>query len=577
MTPEYDIVIRGGMLADGTGAALREADIAITGDRIAAVGAVSGSGREEIDARGQLVTPGFVDIHTHYDGQATWDQQIAPSSWHGVTTAVMGNCGVGFAPVRPQDHNRLIELMEGVEDIPGAALHEGLSWDWQSFPEYLDRLAERQFDIDICAQLPHGALRVFVMGERGANLEPATPAEIGEMRALTEEAMRAGAIGFSTSRTINHRTVTGDPTPSLRATEAELMGIAMGIKDAGSGVIEMISDFDTPDQASEFAMIRRLIEASGRPLSLSLAQTHGGPEGWRSLLALIEGAAEDGLPICGQVAPRPIGVLYGLQASLNPFASLIAYREIAEQPHASRLATLRDPSFRERVLTEAATAKVSGAARRLMAFDRMFALGSAPDYEPSQGQSVTSVAARECRPPEAVAYDYLLEDEGKAFLFAPFANYAHFNLDACGEMMASKHTVMGLGDGGAHVGLISDASFPTYLLSHWGRDRAHGRFDLAWLVKRQTADTARAVGLMDRGIIATGMKADVNVIDFDRLAVAAPEMAFDLPAGGKRLLQRARGYTATIASGAVIYRDGKATGALPGRLVRGPQSAPAQN
>ncbi len=577
MTPEYDLVIRGGTLADGTGAALREADIAITGDRIAAVGAVSGCGREEIDAKGQLVTPGFVDIHTHYDGQATWDQQIAPSSWHGVTTAVMGNCGVGFAPVRPQDHNRLIELMEGVEDIPGAALHEGLSWDWQSFPEYLDRLAERQFDIDICAQLPHGALRVFVMGERGANLEPATPAEIGEMRALTEEAMRAGAIGFSTSRTINHRTVTGDPTPSLRATEAELMGIAMGIKDAGSGVIEMISDFDTPDQASEFAMIRRLIEASGRPLSLSLAQTHGGPEGWRSLLGLIEGAAEDGLPICGQVAPRPIGVLYGLQASLNPFASLIAYREIADQPHASRLAALRDPSFRERVLTEAATARASGPARRLMAFDRMFALGSAPDYEPSQGQSITGIAAREGRPPEAVAYDYLLEDDGKSFLFAPFANYAHFNLDACGEMMASKHTVMGLGDGGAHVGLISDASFPTYLLSHWGRDRAHGRFDLAWLVKRQTADTARAVGLMDRGIIAAGMKADVNVIDFDRLAVAAPEMAFDLPAGGKRLLQRAHGYTATIASGAVIYRDGEATGALPGRLVRGPQSAPAQH
>ena len=575
MTPEYDLVIRGGTLADGTGAALREADIAIKGDRIAAVGAVSGCGREEIDAKGQLVTPGFVDIHTHYDGQATWDQQIAPSSWHGVTTAVMGNCGVGFAPVRPQDRNRLIELMEGVEDIPGAALHEGLSWDWQSFPEYLDRLAERQFDIDICAQLPHGALRVFVMGERGANLEPATPAEIGEMRALTAEAMRAGAIGFSTSRTINHRTVTGDPTPSLRATEAELMGIALGIKDAGSGVIEMISDFDTPDQASEFAMIRRLIEASGRPLSLSLAQTHGGPEGWRSLLALIEGAAEDGLPICGQVAPRPIGVLYGLQASLNPFASLIAYREIADRPHADRLAALRDPSFRERVLTEAGAAKASGPARRLMAFERMFALGSMPDYEPSQGRSITSIAAREGCTPEAVAYDYMLEDEGKSFLFAPFANYAHFNLDACGEMMASKHTVMGLGDGGAHVGLISDASFPTYLLSHWGRDRAHGRFDLAWLVKRQTADTARAVGLLDRGIIAAGMKAEINVIDFDRLAVAAPEMAFDLPAGGKRLLQRASGYTATIASGAVIYRDGEATGALPGRLVRGPQSAPA--
>ena len=577
MTRDYELVIRGGTLADGTGAALREADVAIKDGKVAAVGVVSGWGDEEIDARGQLVTPGFVDIHTHYDGQATWDQRLAPSSWHGVTTAVMGNCGVGFAPVRPQDHNRLIELMEGVEDIPGAALHEGLRWDWQSFPEYLDTLAARSFDIDVCAQLPHGALRVFVMGERGAALEPATPADIAEMRVLTAAAMRAGAIGFSTSRTINHRTVTGDPTPSLRASEAELMGIAMGISDAGSGVIEMISDFDTPDLGSEFAMIRRLIEASGRPLSLSLAQAHGKPDGWRALLGLIEQAAEAGLPICGQVAPRPIGVLYGLQASLNPFASLAAYREIADRPHAERLAAMRDPSFRARMLAEAAEAKSSGSARRLMAFDRMFALGSQPDYEPATAQSIASIAAREGRPPEAVVYDYMLADQGRTFLFAPFANYAHCNLDACGEMMASKHTVMGLGDGGAHVGLISDASFPTYLLSHWGRDRAHGRFEIPWLVKRQTSDTARAVGLLDRGVIAPGMKADVNVIDFDRLSVAAPEMAFDLPAGGKRLLQRANGYTATIASGAVIYRDGVATGALPGRLVRGPQAQPVRH
>jgi N-acyl-D-aspartate/D-glutamate deacylase len=577
MTREYELVIRGGTLADGTGAALRDADIAIKDGRIAAVGSFSGAGDEEIDARGQLVTPGFVDIHTHYDGQATWDHQIAPSSWHGVTTAVMGNCGVGFAPVRPQDHNRLIELMEGVEDIPGAALHEGLRWNWQSFPDYLEALAARSFDIDICAQLPHGALRVFVMGERGARLEPATPEDIAEMRDLTAAAMRAGAIGFSTSRTINHRTVTGDPTPSLRASEAELRGIAMGIRDAGSGVIEMISDFDTPGVEEEFGMIRRIMEASGRPLSLSLAQAHGGPEKWRDLLALIEGAADDGLPIRAQVAPRPIGVLYGLQASLNPFSALIAYREIADRPHGERLAAMRDPVFRSRLLAEAAAENGSGPSRRLMAFDRMFALGDMPDYEPPQANSIASIAQREGRPPEEVAYEGMLQDDGKAFLFAPFANYAHFNLDACGEMIASRHTVMGLGDGGAHVGLISDASYPTYLLSHWGRDRAHGRFDLAWLVKRQTADTAQAVGLLDRGVIAPGMKADVNVIDFDRLSVAAPEMAFDLPAGGKRLLQRANGYTATIASGAVIYREGVPTGALPGRLVRGPQAAPAQH
>ncbi len=575
MAHRYDLVVRGGNLADGTGAPVREADIAVEGGRIAAVGAIAGSGREEIAAKGLLVTPGFVDIHTHYDGQATWDERLAPSSWHGVTTAVMGNCGVGFAPVKPQDHGRLIELMEGVEDIPGAALHEGLRWNWQSFPDYLDTLAARRYDIDLCAQLPHGALRVFVMGERGAKLEPAMPEDIAEMRNLASQAIRAGAVGFSTSRTLNHRTVKGDPTPSLRATEAELMGIALGLKDAGSGVVEMISDFDTPDQASEFAMIRRLIEASGRPLSLSLAQSHGGPEGWRSLLGLIEGAATQGLPIRAQVAPRPIGVLYGLQASLNPFSLLPCYRAIADKPLAERLVALRDPALRRRVLDEAAAA--SGSARRLMAFDRMFALGTRPDYEPAREKSMASIAARESREPAEVAYDHLLEDEGKTFLFAPFANYAHFNLDACGEMIGNAHTVMGLGDGGAHVGLISDGSFPTYLLSHWGRDRAQGRFDLSWLVKRQTADTARAVGLLDRGIIAPGMKADINVIDFDKLTLEAPIMAFDLPAGGKRLLQRARGYRATIVSGAPIYCDGEATGALPGRLVRGPQAGPAIN
>jgi N-acyl-D-aspartate/D-glutamate deacylase len=569
---QYDLIVRGGMLADGAGSPLREVDIAIDGGKIAAVGAVSGSGREEIAAKGHLVTPGFVDIHTHYDGQATWDTRLQPSSWHGVTTAVMGNCGVGFAPVRPQDHNRLIELMEGVEDIPGAALHEGLPWNWQSFPDYLDALDQRRYDIDICAQLPHGALRVFVMGERGANLEAATADDISEMRKLTTEAMRAGAIGFSTSRTLNHRTVKGDPTPSLRATEDELMGIASGIRDAGKGVMEFISDFIQPDLKTEFAMLRRLVETSGRPLSLSLAQGHGHPEGWRSILGLIDAAADQGLPMRAQVASRPIGVLYGLQASLNPFSMLPSYRAIADKSLDERLAAMRDPSFRARLLVEAEAAKSDAKSSRLMAFERMFPLGATPDYEPPRESSIASTAAREGRTPEDVAYDLLLKDGGKAFLFAPFANYANFNLDACGEMIDSPNTVMGLGDGGAHVGLISDASFATYLLTHWGRDRAHGRFDLSWLVKRQTGDTARAVGLMDRGIVAPGMKADLNVIDFDRLAIEAPVMAFDLPAGGKRLLQRSRGYTATIVSGAVTYRDGEAQSALPGRLVRGPQS-----
>jgi N-acyl-D-aspartate/D-glutamate deacylase len=572
MAHAFDLVIRGGTIADGTGVPLYEADIAINGGVIASVGKVEGSGREEIDAKGLLVTPGFVDIHTHYDGQATWDARLQPSSWHGVTTAVMGNCGVGFAPVRPADHDRLIELMEGVEDIPGAALHEGLSWNWESFPDYLDALAARNFDMDICAQLPHGALRVFVMGERGARLEAATADDIAEMRKLAAEAMRAGAIGFSTSRTLNHKTVKGDPTPSLRATEAELMGIAEGLRDAGSGVMEFISDFDQPDQKTEFAMIRRLVEKSGRPLSLSLAQAHGRPEGWRSLLGLISDAANDGLTMRAQVAPRPIGVLYGLQASANPFAATPSYRAIAAKPLAERLAAMRDPAFRARVLAEAEAGKGTPAARRMMAFERMFPLGTPPDYEPPREKSIASMAERQGVDPAALAYDMLLEDEGRAFLFAPFANYAHFNLDACGEMIDNPHTVMGLGDGGAHVGLISDASYSTYLLTHWGRDRAQGRFDLARLVKRQTRDTAHAVGLNDRGVIAPGLKADINVIDFDKLALEAPVMAFDLPAGGKRLLQRARGYRANIVSGAATYRDGEATGALPGRLVRGPQA-----
>jgi N-acyl-D-aspartate/D-glutamate deacylase len=571
MTAQFDLVIRGGTIADGKGGTLFDADIAIIGDRIAEIGRVAGSGREEIDAKGQLVTPGFVDIHTHYDGQATWEAQLSPSSWHGVTTAVMGNCGVGFAPVRSDHHDRLIELMEGVEDIPGAALHEGLAWDWESFGGYLDALDRRPHDIDFCAQLPHGALRVYVMGDRGARLEAANDADIARMRALAAEAMRAGAVGFSTSRTLNHRTAKGDPTPSLRATEAELTGIALGLKDAGSGVIELISDFDTPDLDSEFAMIRRIITASGRPLSLSLAQRHGDPQGYRRILDMIESAAEDGLPIKGQVAPRPIGLLLGLQASQNPFIFHPSFHAIARESLARKLEIMRDPEFRARLLAEAPMPKMAKRARMLTGFERMFRLGTQPDYEPARAVSIAALARQAGVEPAEMAYDLLLEDDGRSFLFTPFANYADFNLDACRDMMDSPHTIMGLGDGGAHVGLISDASYPTYLLSHWGRDRAHGRFDLGWLVKRQTADTARAVGLLDRGVLAPGMKADINIIDFDKLRVERPVMAFDLPAGGKRLLQRATGYTATIVSGVPVYREGEATGALPGQLVRGPQ------
>ena len=575
MAAEFDLVIRNGSIADGLGGPLVTADVAVKNGKIAAIGKIAGSGREEIDAKGKLVTPGFVDIHTHYDGQATWDPRLNPSSWHGVTTVVMGNCGVGFAPVRVQDRERLIELMEGVEDIPGAALHEGLKWNWESFAEYLDAVESRPHDIDIAAQLPHGALRVYVMGERGAKLEAATEDDIAQMRKLTADAMRAGALGFSTSRTLNHKTVKGDPTPSLRATEAELAGIAQGMKDAGTGVFEMISDFNQPDMLTEFGMIRRIVEGSGRPLTLSLAQGHSSSQGWRKILELIEKSSDAGLPIKAQVAPRPIGVLLGLQGTINPFITHAAFQPIKDKPLAEKVKAMKDPAFRAAILSESAEReRAHPLARGIMAFERMFPLGNPPNYEPAKETSIAAIAARSNRSAADIAYDLLLEDEGRAFLFSPFANYADYNLDPCGEMIAHKDCVMGLGDGGAHVGIISDANFVTYLLTHWGRDRAKGRFDLGFLVRRQTHDTARAVGLNDRGVIAPGMKADLNVIDMAALEVEAPSMAYDLPAGGKRLLQGAKGYEATIVSGEVIYRKGKPTGALPGKLIRGPQPAP---
>jgi N-acyl-D-aspartate/D-glutamate deacylase len=574
MASNFDLVIRGGNVADGLGGELRELDVGVKQGKIAALGKISTAGLEEIDARGLLVTPGFVDIHTHYDAQAVWDSRLAPSSWHGVTTVVMGNCGVGFAPVRIDDREKLIELMEGVEDIPGAVLHQGLTWNWESFGEYLNALDERPRDIDVCAQLPHGALRVYVMGARAVALEPATEADIAQMRVLAADAMRAGALGFTTSRTLNHRTVKGDPTPSLRATQAELMGIGLGMKDAGSGVIELISDFNYPDPITEFAMIRGLVTQSGRALSLSLAQTQQSSDSWRDLLALIEQASRDGLPIRGQVAPRPIGLLLGLQGTLNPFVAHESFARIKDQTLAEKVAAMRDPSFRACVMAENGAAQTHPLARRLSVFDQIFPLGNPPNYEPSRDSSVGAEARRIGCAAAELAYDMLLQDEGRSFLFAPFANYADFNLDCCGEMIGHPDCVMGLGDGGAHVGIISDASYPTYLLAHWGRDRARGRFDLGYLVKRQTADTAHAVGLLDRGVIAPGMKADLNVIDFDRLKVGRPKMAFDLPAGGKRLMQGADGYVATVISGEISYRDGAETSALAGKLVRGPQAPP---
>ena len=570
----HDLVIRGGTVVDGTGSAPRPADVAIDGDRIAAVGRVEAAGAREIDADGALVTPGFVDIHAHYDGQATWDHQLAPSSWQGVTTVVMGNCGVGFAPVRPADHGRLIELMEGVEDIPGAALHEGLSWEWQSFGEYLDAVDRIPHDIDVAAQVPHGAVRLHVMGERGAQREPATAEEIAEMAALAAEGVAAGALGFTTSRTMNHRTSRGEPTPTLTASADELVGIARGLGELGSGVLQIVSDHMNTDE--EFAMFRRMVSESGRPLSFSLVQSPFDPEGYREVLGRIDAAQADGLAITAQVGTRAVGLLFGLQCTLHPFLNNPVFAEIAALGVPEQASIMADEGFKARVLEAAASGKVRKLGGGLIGrFEAMYELGDPPDYEPDAGDSIAARAAREGRAVEDFVYDLLVADQGRTLLYMPALNFAGGTLDAVGEMLAHPHTVPGLSDGGAHVGTISDGSFPTTLLTLWGRDRDRGRLELAYLVQQHCRDTARTVGLHDRGVLAPGYRADVNVIDFDNLRARRPEVRYDLPAGGRRLLQRADGYLHTVVAGVETYRGGEPTGELPGRLVRGARPTPA--
>jgi len=570
----YDLVVRGGAVLDGSGGPGLVADVGVKDGLIAAIGPDLAAGAEEIDARGRIVTPGFVDIHTHYDGQATWDSRMTPSSGHGVTTVVMGNCGVGFAPCRSEDRDRLIRLMEGVEDIPFPVLTEGLPWNWESFPDYLDALEARAFDVDIGAQLPHAALRVYVMGERGANREPATPTDIAAMAAIAKRAVEAGALGFSTSRTLNHRTSDGQPTPTLTAGEDELTGIAMGLAAAGKGVLQLVSDF-FPDGLAELAMLRRIVERSGRPLSFSLVQSPKSPDGWKLMLAGLQDAADAGLPIKAQVCGRPVGVLFGLELTLNPFSQSAVYGEIAKLPLAERVAALRDPDFRARLLAEEGDPQGPFAGSALRAWDNLFPMGAVPDYEPTAEMTVAARAAASGRDPAQVALDVMLENEGRGMLYHPFLNYAGGSLDPSFAMLNHRDTVPGLSDGGAHVGMICDGSFPTSNLIHWTRDRTRGpRIALEAMVAMQTRDTAQAVGLMDRGLIAPGYRADLNVIDYEALTLEAPRVAYDLPAGGRRLTQKAHGYVATIVGGVVTYRDGEPTGALPGRLVRGAKSAP---
>ena len=563
---QYDLVIRSGSVIDGTGQQPFTADVAIKNGKIAATGRVSGHGDREVNADGALVTPGFVDIHTHYDGQATWSNRMSPSSHHGVTSVVMGNCGVGFAPVRPTDHDLLIELMEGVEDIPGVALSEGLSWEWESFPDYLDYLSKRQFDMDICAQLPHAAMRVYVMGQRGADREPATTEDIIEMRRLTEEAIRAGALGFTSSRTLNHRSSKGEPTPTLQAEHDELVGMADALHTIGYGVMEMISDFEDLD--TEFELLKSMVGSAGRPMSISLAQGIS-DHGWRKILNKIEHANDAGYKMRGQVAPRHIGILLGLTTTLSPFTTRPSFTEVAHLPLDERVLAMADPGRKARILAEP-TGKGFGTMFRLMDEGRkIWLMTDPPNYEPNPEDSLNAQAIARGLDPWSYIYDVLLENNGRSLLYTPFANYAQNNLDCCRDMILHKDTVMGLGDGGAHVGTICDASFITSLITHWGRDRVRGeKIDLPTLIKCQSRDTARAVDLTDRGTLEPGMKADVNIIDFENLSVRLPEIVNDLPAGGARLQQRADGYLMTIVNGEPTYIDGEETDSLPGRLVR---------
>lgn len=571
---EWDLVIRGGSIIDGSGGPVMRADVAVQRGRIAWVGDVPSRGAKEIDAEGLMVAPGFVDVHTHYDGQATWDERLTPSSWHGVTTVVTGNCGVGFAPCRPDDRDMLVRLMEGVEDIPGVVLTEGLSWNWESFPEFLDAIEAKPHDIDLAVQLPHGPLRVYVMGERGANLEAATPDDIEKMAEITREAMLAGAIGFSSSRTLNHRTSDGKPTPSLTAAEDELLGIAGALADTERGVLQFVSDFK--GREAELALLEKLARTSGRPLSISLAQSDASPDAWRGLLAWIRHANDQGLPLTAQVAGRPVGLMLSFETTLNPFIGTAAFQKVRHLPFDEKIKKLRQPELRQAILDDVAQGRVSPAAKALLQFGKTFVLGDPPDYEQDPSQSVGARADRAGVEAAGFAYDRLLENGGRNFLYYPFMNYAEGSLDASLEMMKDENTVLGLGDGGAHLGSICDASFTTHMVTHWTRDRQRGeQLPIETVVKWHTQDTARAVGLCDRGLLAAGYKADIIIFDYDALRLHEPKMVRDLPAGGGRLVQGADGYRYTLVSGVVTYEEGRATGALPGRLVRG--AAPSPN
>ena len=567
----HDIVIRGGTIVDGTGAPAFQGDVAIDGDRIVQVGGKAGPGKREVKAGGRLVTPGWVDVHTHYDGQATWDPVLAPSSWHGATTLVFGNCGVGFAPVRNEHQKALIEMMEGVEDIPGITLTEGLKWDWESFPEYLDALERLPRTIDIGAQVAHHPLRVYAMGERAINREMATAEDIELMARLTEEALKAGAVGFTTSRTDQHKTLAGDLVPGRYAEHEELIAIGKAMGRAGRGTFGFLSDFN--DEKAEWSWIREVAKHSGRPVWFLLTDRGYDPKRYQRLMEGVRACRADNLPLYAQVAGRPVGLTLGLNTSLNPFGLREGYAELAHLPPAEMLARLRTPEVRRLILSQEASPRLLEVlpplSRQIATrWDRMYPLGDQPDYEPAPERSIEALAAAEGVTPQEYCYDYLVGAENRMVYF-PVTNYVHGDLEVVRELIEDPHTILGLSDGGAHCGVICDASLNTSMLQHWVRDRSRGpRLGLEFVVKRMTSSTADFYGFKDRGRLQVGKKADVNVIDFDGLTLHSPKMIFDLPAGGRRLVQSVDGYDMTICSGTPIFEQGIETGARPGKLVR---------
>jgi N-acyl-D-aspartate/D-glutamate deacylase len=574
MSATYDLIIRGGLIVDGSGREPFVGDVAVKNGRIAAISKVEGSAAEEIDAAGKLVTPGFVDIHTHYDGQAIWSDRLNPSSSHGVTTVVVGNCGVGFAPCRAEDHDLLIKVMEGVEDIPGVVMAEGLPWNWETFPEYLDALEARPRDIDVAAYLPHSPLRVYAMGARGAGREPATPDDLAKMRTLAREAIEAGAVGFASSRQFIHRTKAGEQIPSFDAADSELQAIAKGLADAGDGVVQVV--LNTPFQSwnDELTRLRGVVQSSGRPATFTLGVSNTGPQAdWKNALKLVDQANAGGERITAQVFPRPIGMVSGHELSVNPFCLCPSYQGLDRLPFAEKIAELRRPEVRVRILADK---PADGHPLAVIGrnWDWMFPFCDPPNYEPPLNTSIGAQARAKGVPPAELAYDMLLEKDGRAMLYIALGNYQDGKLDAVLDLMRHRSTVAGLGDGGAHYGVICDASYPTFMLTYWTRDRQGERLSLTEAVRALAFEPAATLGLNDRGLVREGYKADLNVIDHDRMALHAPTVKYDLPTGGRRLDQGATGYIATIVSGQVIRRDDQPTGALPGQLVRGSQAAP---